>query len=94
MGQSLNSKVALAAKLKKIEDIAKKFGIYPKYLKKFGDFTAKISADELFASLKKRKNGKLVLVTSITPTHLGEGKTVNTIGLSMALNKLGKKSWS
>ena len=92
MGQSLNSKVSSAAKLKKIDEVAKKFGISTKYLKQYGDFIAKVSADELLGSLKKRTPGKLVLVTSITPTHLGEGKTVNTIGLSMALNKLGKKS--
>ncbi|MBD3380504.1 MAG: formate--tetrahydrofolate ligase [Candidatus Omnitrophica bacterium] len=91
MAYSYDAKVASGIKLKKIEDIAKKAGITSKYLIPHGKYVAKVSAD-ILNSLKKRKNGKHVLVTSITPTHLGEGKTVNTIGLSMALNKLGKKS--
>jgi len=92
MGHNINAKVSSVVKLKMIEEVARKAGIPRKYLKKYGDYIAKVSADELLESLKNRKDGKLILVTSITPTHLGEGKTVNTIGLSMALNKLGKKS--
>ncbi|MGB3057977.1 MAG: formate--tetrahydrofolate ligase, partial [Candidatus Omnitrophota bacterium] len=81
-------------KLKKIEEIARKAGIPSKYLTTYGKYIAKISLDLLKGPAKKGKEGKLVLVTSITPTHLGEGKTVNTIGLSMALNRLGKKAIS
>ena len=92
MAYSYDVKVASGVKLSNIGDVAKKAGIAGKYISKHGDYVAKVSADELSASLKKRKTGKLVLVTSITPTHLGEGKTVNTIGLSMALNKLHKKA--
>ncbi|MBD3426135.1 MAG: formate--tetrahydrofolate ligase [Candidatus Omnitrophica bacterium] len=92
MGYRYDVKAAGEVKLKKIEEVAKKTGIISKYLTGYGKYIAKVSAEMLEGALKKRKDGKLVLVTSITPTHLGEGKTVNTIGLSMALNKLGKKS--
>lgn len=91
MAQSYDAKAASGVKLKAIEDVAKKTGIAAKYLIPHGKYVAKVSTD-ILASLKKRKNGKHILITSITPTHLGEGKTVNTIGLSMAINKLGKKS--
>ncbi len=92
MSYSYDLKVASGVKLRDIDDVAKKIGISAKYLINYGKHVAKISAGPLGASLKKRNEGKLVLVTAITPTPLGEGKTVNTIGLSMALNKLGKKS--
>ncbi|MFQ5953059.1 MAG: formate--tetrahydrofolate ligase, partial [Candidatus Omnitrophota bacterium] len=94
MAYSYDAKIASGVKLKKIEDVAKKAGIPSKYLKKYGKYIAKVSPDFLKGPLKSRKDGKLVLVTSITPTHLGEGKTVNTIGLGMALNRLGKKAIS
>jgi len=94
MSYSYDVKVASGVKLKDIQDVAKKAGIGAKYLTKYGKYIAKVSANMLDDALKKRKNGKLVLVTSITPTHLGEGKTVNTIGLAMTLNKLGKKAIS
>ncbi|MFH1846752.1 MAG: formate--tetrahydrofolate ligase [Candidatus Omnitrophota bacterium] len=94
MGYSYDVKAASNVKLRKIEDIAKKIGITAKYLTKYGDYIAKVHADLMSPILKKRREGKLILVTSITPTHLGEGKTVNTIGLSMALNKLGHKAVS
>ncbi len=94
MAYSYDARVAAEVKLRDIEDVAKKAGIASKYLTKYGKYVAKVSADGLGESLKKRKDGKLVLITSITPTHLGEGKTVNTIGLAMALNKLGKKAIS
>ncbi|MFH1552428.1 MAG: formate--tetrahydrofolate ligase [Candidatus Omnitrophota bacterium] len=94
MGYSYDVKAAADVKLKDIEDVAKKAGIASKYLRKYGKYVAKVSTDILDSSLKNRKDGKLVLVTSITPTHLGEGKTVNTIGLAMSLNKLGKKAIS
>jgi len=94
MGYSYDAKVMAGIKLKDISEIAKKLGIAEKYLTKYGKYIAKVSADDLNGILKKRQNGKLILVTSITPTHLGEGKTVNTIALGMALNKLGKKAIS
>jgi len=94
MGHSYNAKIASAVKLRNIEDVAKKVGIAEKYLTKCGKYIAKVDAAAMKDMLKKRKDGKLILVTSITPTHLGEGKTVNTIGLGMALNRLGKKAIS
>lgn len=92
MSNNNDLKVATSVKLKSIEDIAKKAGISNKFLINPNKYTAKVSADILSGSLAKRKDGKLILVTSITPTQLGEGKTLNTIGLSMAMNRLGKKS--
>ena len=92
MGSNYDRKVASGVKLKDITDIAKKAGIAGKFLTGYGKHIAKVSPEILTGTLKKRKDGKLILMTSITPTHLGEGKTVNTIGLSMALNKKGKKS--
>lgn len=92
MAYSYDSRVASGVKLADIGDIAKKIGIAGKYLRKYGNKIAKVSAEELGQTLRKRKDGKYVLVTSITPTHLGEGKTVNAIGLSMALNKMKKRS--
>jgi Formyltetrahydrofolate synthetase len=75
--------------MKPITSIAAKLGISRKNLELFGDYKAKISLD----ILKKpgSRKGKYVVVTGITPTHMGEGKTVTTIGLSMALNRLGLK---
>ncbi len=73
--------------MKPITSIAAKLGIPRKNLELFGNYKAKISLDVLKRSGSRK--GKYVVVTGITPTHLGEGKTVTTIGLSMALNKLG-----
>jgi len=92
MAYSYDVKVGSEVKLKNIADIAKKIGIPSKDLIKYGDHIAKVSLDILKKKGKSKKQGKLVVVTSITPTIFGEGKTVNTIGLSMALNKMGKKS--
>jgi len=74
-----------------IEEVAAKVGISSDDLEFYGKYKAKIS-DELYQKLKDKPNGKLVLVTAINPTPAGEGKTTTTIGLSQALNKLGKKS--
>ena len=92
MGYSYDVRVASEIKLQNIEEVAKKAGIAGKYLIKQSKYVAKVPAELIGGALKNRKTGKLILVTSITPTHLGEGKTVNTIGLSMALNRLKKRS--
>lgn len=84
-------KIAQRAKKKPIQDIAKDLGIAKQYLIPYGDHIAKIDLS-ILDNLKKRKRGKYVLVTAITPTPLGEGKTVSTIGLSMALNRIGLRS--
>ena len=83
--------IAQKSKMKQIIDIAKKVGIDRKYLELYGDYKAKVSLDILKKN-KNRKNAKYIEVTAITPTPLGEGKTVITIGLSMALNRIGKKT--
>ncbi len=77
--------------LKPIDRIAKDLGIHAKYLELYGDHKAKISLD-LLGGLKSAKKGKYIVVTGITPTHLGEGKTVTTIGLAMALSKGKEKA--
>jgi len=77
-------------KMKPIASIAAKLGISRENLELFGDYKAKISLDIL--KRPGSRKGKYVVVTGITPTHLGEGKTVTTIGLSMALNRLDKKA--
>jgi len=82
--------IAQAAKLKPITEIAKNLGILDEELEPYGKYKAKVSLD-ILERLKDRPNGKLVTVTAITPTPLGEGKTVTAIGLGQALAKLGKK---
>ncbi|AEX86397.1 formate--tetrahydrofolate ligase [Marinitoga sp. 1135] len=83
--------IARKAKLKKITEIAKDINIKEDYVHQCGNYIAKISHHYL-RELKDKKDGKLILVTAINPTPAGEGKTTTSIGLSMAINKLGKKS--
>jgi formate--tetrahydrofolate ligase len=84
--------IAQAATLQRISRIAKdKLGIPEEQLEPYGHYKAKISLEYL-ESLKGRKNGKLVLVTAMTPTPAGEGKTTTTVGLGDALNHIGKKA--
>ncbi|MFH1458478.1 MAG: formate--tetrahydrofolate ligase [Candidatus Omnitrophota bacterium] len=84
-------KIAQKAKKVPIQIIAKKLKIGKRYLIPFGNYMAKIDLSFL-DKIRNRKSGKYILVTAITPTPLGEGKTVTTIGLSMALNRLGKRT--
>lgn len=83
--------IAKSAKLQKISDIAKKIDIKEEYLEQYGKYKAKIDL-EISKELENKKNGKLILVTSINPTPLGEGKTTVSIGLTDGLNKIGKKT--
>jgi formate--tetrahydrofolate ligase len=83
--------IAQEAKLVPIIDIAEKLGIDQDFVLPCGVYKAKISL-QLFKKIESNPTGKLVLVTAITPTAYGEGKTTVSIGLSMALNKLGKRS--
>jgi formate--tetrahydrofolate ligase len=83
--------IAQSAKMKPIKDIAQKVGLDEDDLELYGKYKAKISL-EAITKLKNNENGKLILVTAINPTPAGEGKTTTMIGLSQALNKLGKKS--
>ena len=83
--------IARSAQLKPISDIAKNLSIPKEYFKNYGDYIAKIS--HKFLNTLNSKKGKLIIVTAMTPTPAGEGKTTTSIGLSMALNKLGYKSF-
>ena len=84
--------IAQAAKMRPIMDIAReKLGIAPENLDPYGHYKAKVSMDYI-KSLKSKPNGKLILVTAITPTPAGEGKTTTTVGLTDALNHIGKKA--
>src|ERR1700722_12410683 len=83
--------IAQAASMRPIGEIADKLGIPDAALSPYGRFKAKVSLDYV-NSLKDRPNGKLILVTAITPTPAGEGKTTTTVGLGDALNHIGKKA--
>ena len=84
--------IARNAKLTRIADLARaKLSIDPADLEPYGHYKAKLSA-ELVAKLQSRPDGKLILVSAITPTPAGEGKTTTTIGLADALNITGKKT--
>ncbi|HET7732010.1 MAG TPA: formate--tetrahydrofolate ligase [Usitatibacter sp.] len=83
--------IAQKAKMQPIVDVAKKLGIPEDSMEAFGRYKAKISLDYV-SSLGKKKDGKLILVTAISPTPAGEGKTTTTVGLGDALNHIGKKA--
>ena len=78
-------------KMKNINELAKDLKIDDKYIENYGNYKAKINLD-VFNSLKNKKDGKLVLVTSINPTPFGEGKTTMSIGINDALRLLNKDS--
>lgn len=77
--------------MQKIEDILKRIEIPEEQYELYGKYKAKINAD-YYNELKKFNDGKLILVTATNPTPMGEGKTTQSIGLSMALNKIGKSA--
>ena len=84
--------IAQQAKMRPIIDLAgEKFAIPAEHLDPYGHYKAKISL-EYVNSLKDKSDGKLILVTAISPTPAGEGKTTTTVGLGDALNRLGKKT--
>ena len=78
-------------RLQKINKVALRFGIDEKYLINYGDKIAKVDYS-LFDKVKNNEDGKLILVTAITPTKAGEGKTTCSIALAEGLNKLNKKA--
>jgi len=83
--------IAQRAKMKPILELAREIGLEEEELDLYGRYKAKVSLEAL-ERLKDRPNGHYITVTAITPTPLGEGKTVTNIGLAMALNKIGKKA--
>lgn len=88
---SSEAEISKKVKLAEIKTIARRAGIPARYVEVEGRYKAKISPGFL-KEKPARRNGKYILVSAITPSPFGEGKTVTTIGLSMALNKAGKKS--
>ncbi|MCK5667573.1 MAG: formate--tetrahydrofolate ligase [Gammaproteobacteria bacterium] len=84
--------IAQKANKKRIIDLAKdQYGIDSEHLEPYGHYKAKLSLNYI-ESLKDREDGKLVLVTAVSPTPAGEGKTTTTVGLGDALNRIGKKA--
>ena len=83
--------IAKNVKLEKITEIAKKIDINEDDIESYGKYKAKISND-IYTKLAKKENGKLILVTAINPTPLGEGKTTVSIAIADGLSKIGKKS--
>src|SRR5271167_2489436 len=84
--------IAQAARMRPIADVAReKLGIAAENLEPYGHYKAKVSLDYI-KRLQDRPNGKLILVSAITPTPAGEGKTTTTVGLTDALNHIGKKA--
>src|SRR5687768_4154458 len=89
---SSDIEIAQAAKMQRISAVAReKLGIGEEHLEPYGHYKAKVSLKYL-DTLKGKKDGKLILVTAISPTPAGEGKTTTTVGLGDALNHIGKKA--
>ncbi len=92
MATMSNIEIAQQAKMRPIVGLAKeRLGIPAESLSPYGHYKAKVSLDYI-STLKDRPDGKLILVTAISPTPAGEGKTTTTVGLGDALNRLGKKA--
>ncbi len=91
MGFLTDIEIAQACEKKKITEIAKTAGVEEKYLEQYGNYKAKVDY-QLLKDQKDKKDGKLILVTAITPTPAGEGKTTTSVGLTDGLRKLGKNA--
>src|SRR5262252_7808384 len=84
--------ISQSAVKRRIADVAcERLGVAVENLEPYGHYKAKVSMDYI-KTLKDRPNGKLILVSAITPTPAGEGKTTTTVGLTDALNHIGKKA--
>ncbi|MBQ3056011.1 MAG: formate--tetrahydrofolate ligase, partial [Clostridia bacterium] len=83
--------IAQEAKMLPIAEIAAELGVADEELELYGRYKAKIT-DSFLKRTASKKNGKLVLVTAINPTPAGEGKTTTTVGLGMAMKKIGKSA--
>lgn len=91
MGFKSDIQIAQECEKKKITEIAKIAGIDPKYLEQYGNYKAKVDY-ALLRDNKDKPDGKLILVTAITPTPAGEGKTTTSVGLTDGLRKIGKNA--
>ena len=83
--------IAQGAKLSHISEIADQIGLLPEEYEPYGHYKAKIT-DKFLDRMASKEDGKLILVTAINPTPAGEGKTTTTVGLGMAMSKIGKKT--
>ena len=83
--------IARNTKLNNIQEIAEKLNIPEEYIEQYGKYKAKIS-NKLYEKVKTKKDGKLILVTAINPTPLGEGKTTVSIGIADGLRKINKNA--
>ena len=86
-----DSEIARSVKLDNITKVAEKIGIDEEYLENYGKYKAKVS-DKIMQKIGNKENGKLILVTAVNPTPLGEGKTTISIGLADGLSYIGKKA--
>ncbi len=84
-------KIAQQAQMKPITEIAREAGIDERFVEPYGKYKCKLDSG-LYASLKDRPDGKLILVTAINPTPAGEGKTTTSVGLGQAMARIGKKA--
>lgn len=91
MGYKTDIEIAQECSMKKITEIAEIAGVPAEYLEQYGNYKAKVDY-RLLKDRKDQKDGKLILVTAITPTPAGEGKTTTSVGLADGLRKIGKKS--
>ncbi|MBR3561874.1 MAG: formate--tetrahydrofolate ligase [Oscillospiraceae bacterium] len=91
MGIKTDIEIAQECEKRKITEIAANAGIDEKYLEQYGNYKAKVDY-KLLKDLESKPNGKLILVTAITPTPAGEGKTTTSVGLADGLRAIGKKS--
>ncbi|MGN0710050.1 MAG: formate--tetrahydrofolate ligase, partial [Anaerovoracaceae bacterium] len=89
MANKSDLEIAQETEMKDIREIAASAGIDEKYLELYGNYKAKLSYD-INSELKDRRNGKLILVTAVSPTPAGEGKTTTSIGLADGLHRIGK----
>ncbi|MBQ6360679.1 MAG: formate--tetrahydrofolate ligase [Lachnospiraceae bacterium] len=91
MGVKTDIEIAQECRMKKITEIAKVAGIPEDYLEQYGNYKAKVDY-RILKDMADKPNGKLILVTAITPTPAGEGKTTTSVGLTDGLRKLGKNA--
>ncbi|MBR0303341.1 MAG: formate--tetrahydrofolate ligase, partial [Clostridia bacterium] len=88
MSYKSDIEIAQECVMRHITDVAAEAGISPEYIEQYGNYKAKI---DLSAMDGRGEDGRLILVTAMTPTPAGEGKTTTTIGLSDSLRRLGKR---
>ena len=91
MAYKTDIEIAQSCAMRRIEEVAAAAGIDEKYLERYGNYKAKVD-DRLLRDLAERPDGKLILVTAITPTPAGEGKTTTTVGLADGLRRIGKNA--